>query len=332
MRQAQGIYSGQNPGYGGAPGGTGGGGLITPGMQAAMGVNPSSGGGSSGMGALGGAALGAIGGPLGALAGGLLGNSLFKKNRPYIQDIAAAMQNGTPITDSQWAQAGYGPGGAALNGSGGAQPLPNAPTGAGAGTAGGYASQYPSLSPTTQDALARITDRATQGSPLLQTAQDTVQNFAGGGAIQNPYLDQMFNRGADKIRDYTNAQFTLGGRGNSTTNQDILGKNIGDYASQFYGNAYDQGQNRQLAAAQIAPNLANQDYYGLQQLLGAGQIYDQQALNQYNAPWQALQNYSGAVTGIGGLGHTATQTAPSQSMLPQLLGAGISALPYLLAA
>lgn len=43
-----------------------------------------------------------------------LGGALFRKNRPAIGDIAAAMAAGTPITDAQWLKANYGPGGAAL--------------------------------------------------------------------------------------------------------------------------------------------------------------------------------------------------------------------------
>lgn len=47
------------------------------------------------------------------LGGPLIGN-LFKKNASPLQDIAAAMQQGIAIKDSDWAKAGYGPGGAAL--------------------------------------------------------------------------------------------------------------------------------------------------------------------------------------------------------------------------
>lgn len=40
--------------------------------------------------------------------------ALFKKNRPAIGDISAALAAGQPITDEQWAKAGYGPGGTNL--------------------------------------------------------------------------------------------------------------------------------------------------------------------------------------------------------------------------
>jgi hypothetical protein len=62
-----------------------------------------------------------IGGALTGLGGGL---GLGRKNASPLQDIAAAMAKGTPIKDSDWAKAGFGPGGAARGGS------PAGPTGA----------------------------------------------------------------------------------------------------------------------------------------------------------------------------------------------------------
>lgn len=346
MQQAQNTYYGGAPGAGGAAGG---GAALTPGMQLAQSAPASR---SPQFGTLG----FALGGPI----GGFIGQNLFEKNAPAIDDIRAALARGETISDASWRQAGFGPGGAALNGGsgvpsntamagglispvvsaalgaqqqqggqpGGMPPLGSPPSGT---TGSTYASQFPGLSDTTQQALELTKQRALAGSPLLQTAQNTVQNFAGGGATQNPYLDQMFGRAAERVRDMTNSSFTLAGRRGTTTNQDVLSRNLGDLAGQMYGSAYESGQNRQLAAAQLAPGLANQDYFGLQQLLGAGQAYDQYNLDRYNAPWQNLSNYSGILTGFGGMGGSKTEKEPSQSILPSLLGIGLQAgLPYLL--
>src|ERR1700687_2304167 len=91
---------------------------LTSGEQAAGtfgGFTPFSGTGST---------VNKIGDPLGiakrlglphSLTGPLtLGGLLFKHNRPAIGDIAAATAAGHPITDAQWAKAGYGPGGTDL--------------------------------------------------------------------------------------------------------------------------------------------------------------------------------------------------------------------------
>lgn len=46
-----------------------------------------------------------------ALFGGLIGSN---KNNSQLQDIAGALYQGLPVTDQNWANAGYGPGGATL--------------------------------------------------------------------------------------------------------------------------------------------------------------------------------------------------------------------------
>jgi hypothetical protein len=119
--QIQSLLSGTAGGFGGAGGGLGGGmttfgkysGALTPGIQAAMGAGGSGvpgGGDNFSMG--GGIAGGLLGGPIGALA---LGN-LFKPNNSQIQDIAGALYQGLPITNADWQNAGFGPGGIPLGG------------------------------------------------------------------------------------------------------------------------------------------------------------------------------------------------------------------------
>ncbi len=187
-----------------------------------------------------------------------------------------------------------------------------------------YGAQAPSagMSPITQQAMGLTAQRALEGSPLLQTAQNTVQTMAGG-APTNPYLDQMAQKAASTTRDYAMAPFTAAGRTGSAANAEYVTDSIGNVMNQMYGQQYNADQNRTLAAAQMAPGLANQDFAQLGQLMGVGQMYDQ-------APWNLLNQYSGAVSGFGGMGGTSSQTAPSQSIFPSLIGAGLQALPFLL--
>jgi hypothetical protein len=51
---------------------------------------------------------------IGGALGGLFGGNLFKQNNSQLQDIGGALYQGLPITDADWANAGYGPGGATL--------------------------------------------------------------------------------------------------------------------------------------------------------------------------------------------------------------------------
>lgn len=95
-----------------------------------------------------------------------------------------------------------------------------------------------------------------------------------------------------------------------------------------------------LNAAQLAPSLAGMSYTDLQNLLNVGGAQDAQSQAQLNdlltqwqysqsQPWSILQQYGGAINGLGALGGTSsstgTSTAPKTSLIPQLLGAGISA-------
>lgn len=94
---------------------------LTPGMQAANAWKP--GGGTSQ------SVLGQAANPAGtffssAPVSNFFSNVLGTNNRAPIGDIWGALQAGNPVSDASWAQAGYGPGGAALNGSGGTMSAP----------------------------------------------------------------------------------------------------------------------------------------------------------------------------------------------------------------
>lgn len=82
-------------------------GALTPGIQAAM--------------KAGGSGVPGGGGGFGLPETGLLGLSLLPSifgagNNSQIQDIAGALYQGKPLTDANWANAGFGPGGIALGG------------------------------------------------------------------------------------------------------------------------------------------------------------------------------------------------------------------------
>lgn len=236
-------------------------------------------------------------------------------------------------------------------------------------------------SPVTQQALDLTSQRALSGSPVTQAADAATTNILNNGGTNNaanplltgiangstlnsnPYIDQNFNAAARGVTDNINAVFGGAGRGGSGTNQDFLGKNLSDLAANMYGHNYDTqigsrdqalgllsnnyntGQQQQIQAGALAPNLAGQDYTDLQNLLNVGGAYDSQAqqytqdaLNRWNftqqQPWNNLQNYAGAVSGLGSLGGTTssagTQTQPSQGLMPTLAGAAGMLLPMVL--
>lgn len=218
------------------------------------------------------------------------------------------------------------------------------------------------FSPQSEQALTGIENRATAGSPLTSAAQTSLLDMINGnhsnpalgiagqyaqngianpneGYLQgsasgaflnsNPYIDANVHRAQDSVRDYTNAGFSKAGRTGSGYHQDILQKNIGDVASQMYGQNYanernlmnsagtsllgsgDSAAGRKLSAAQLygnlgqsdnamrlaaigaAPGLAANDYTDLSALQGVGQAREGQATNQLNdllSRWDFSQN------------------------------------------
>lgn len=208
-------------------------------------------------------------------------------------------------------------------------------------------------SPVINAANSSITD-------LLQArtapGQDILSQWADPSKI-NPYLNAQYKAASQPVIDSVNAQFSLGSRTGSTANQNALTDRLGALSASIYAPGYENAANRsvgaanmltdnynkqagqRIAAGTLAPALAGQDYTDLQNLLNVGQKYDTQAGNYVNdaltrwnygqeQPWNLLKNYAGAVTGLGGLGSSSTSssTAPTQSIVPNLLGAGVNLL------
>lgn len=172
-----------------------------------------------------------------------------------------------------------------------------------------------------QAGLGMIANRAQNGSPLIDGGSASLQQMLRPGQ-SNPYLDASVNRAQQSVVNQWNnvtkpqtesAMVNSGSFGNSglqqleQQQQVATGKQLGDIASQMYGQDYEQGNNRALQAAQLAPQYANADYNDAQQLLNAGSYarnFDQQNKDfnfqqyqdQQNLPYKQL----GAMSGVFG--------------------------------
>lgn len=94
---------------------------------------------------------------------------------------------------------------------------------------------------------------AIAGQPASGIGTDTLTQAAGGGFINNPFLDQAVGRATDAVRQNVSTMFARGGRFGSSAHQDVLQKGVGDVASQMYGQAYQSDMaNRMGAAGQLA--------------------------------------------------------------------------------
>ena len=197
---------------------------------------------------------------------------------------------------------------------------------------------YADLSSQTNDALGMMQDRATNGSPLNEGAKSLIGSTMNGDYLNNnPYLDQMFQQGADKISGNVNAQFSGAGRTGSGAHAGRLAEEQGDLFNNIYGGQYQQERKNQLAAATVAPSLAQNDYADMDRLAQVGSIYegqDQRGINEAmarfnhyeNLPDENLAKYSAAIQGnYGGTSTTNTsQDGGGSSSLSGALGGAMT--------
>lgn len=163
----------------------------------------------------------------------------------------------------------------------------------------------------TSEGYNQIRQRAMDGSPLMDQSQAALSQVIEGQ--ENPYLDRMYDRGAGKIADSMKSLYSRSGRYGSDNMAKNTGESLGNYATSLYGGAYENDANRRMNAIGQAPKFAQADYNDAGMLLGAGKgIEDYQNremaadkakwdFEQQN-PYQRLDAYGNAVTGIGKAG------------------------------
>lgn len=192
-------------------------------------------------------------------------------------------------------------------------------------------------SPETIQAQNMITQRATQGSPVMNTANGYLSKVLNGDFIgANPYLDSQFKRGADQVQARVNSAFAGGGRSGSGINQEVMTREMGNLANDVYGNAYENERQRMQQGLLFAPQAANQDYADALQLANVGQAKEGRTQDVINAdiakynyqaqlPLNALANYQQLVS--GNYGGSTTMTQPYYSNRGAgMLGTGLGLL------
>jgi hypothetical protein len=103
--------------------------------------------------------------------------------------------------------------------------------------------------------------QAGQGqSPVVGASQDEMMKTIQGQYLDprsNPFLQETFQQGANEIRGAMSPSFghmqAFGG--NSGANQ-ALGRSLGNFATNLYGNNYNQERNRQFGATAAGPDFA----------------------------------------------------------------------------
>jgi len=177
--------------------------------------------------------------------------------------------------------------------------------------------RYADLNGVQQIGLGMTTNRALNGSQTMNNAESNLNQMMSGG--QNPYLDGMVNQAMDKTRGQINNQFS-GSNYGTTAHQGTLTEGLGNVATQMYGGAYDNDQNRRLSAIGQAPTFGNAAYNDASQLMNAGQVMQdqtqqnldfgyQQFSEAQNQPYKNLAAMAGVfqTPGFGGSQKTETQ-------------------------
>lgn len=184
------------------------------------------------------------------------------------------------------------------------------------------------------------TQRALAGSPTLNAANQSITNTLNGDYLSpdsNPYLRANVDRALGDVQTRVNSQFNNPNFG-GTAHQELLTRNLGETASQLYGQNYSQERQNQMSAANQAIPLAGADYLDSQMLQGIG-AQRQGLANQYlgnastqfnNAaqfPYDQLNRYSDVIRAGQGAGGTTTSSSNGGgggSTLGDIAGLGLA--------
>ena len=207
---------------------------------------------------------------------------------------------------------------------------------------------YVGPSSATQTGLQALEARASQGNPLLQSAQGQLQNTISGGFLQgNPFFQGAFQPAAQAAQ--TRFEQTLGDVGSAASRAGRYGggamqtlqdrasgqfaKSLADTAGQLAYQNYAQERGMQQQATMAAPQMASADYQDIQNMLAAGQAREgytgaqtQADIQRFNflqnQPQQNLQNYLSLVYGnpLGRVGQSTSSGSADTSNLQNLLG------------
>jgi hypothetical protein len=177
-------------------------------------------------------------------------------------------------------------------------------------------SRFEDLNSTQNAGIDMIRSRALSGDPTMRQAEETLQSTLKGGNT-NPYLDSMVSKAQTGVMaNMAGLQARSGSFGNSGIAEQGA-KQMGQIATDMYGNAYSADRANQMSALNLAPQYGQQKYTDAAQLMKAGQTQQDQlqqgkdfAYQQFqektNLPYKNMAAYSGLLGASGSTGTTTT--------------------------
>lgn len=140
---------------------------------------------------------------------------------------------------------------------------------------------------------------ANAGAQQTTAGVGALQNFA---SAQNPYLDQMYQQGAQQVANNVNGNFMQAGRfGANAANTQALTNGLGQLYTSIYAPAYENAQNRSLDAANSLAGISQADRsaamsgYGQagQMALQGGSLFGDTLANDAARRYQGASDYAG---------------------------------------
>lgn len=178
------------------------------------------------------------------------------------------------------------------------------------------------FAPETEQSLASQTQRAQEGSPLIDASQQQLQSTIGGDYLSagNPYFEQMAGRVRGQVQPQIESRFAASGAAGSPLANRALGLGLGDALGGLAYQNYGDERQRQLQGTLLAPQAAQQDYFDIAKLAevgGAKEGLEQQRIDEAVArhefdqmePWQRLSLFNQMLQ--GGYGQMSSGTVKS---------------------
>ena len=145
--------------------------------------------------------------------------------------------------------------------------------------------------------LGMAANRAIGGDAAINAGYGNIMDTLSGKYMNpetNPYLKQNTQAAMDQAMGSINSQFNRPGAFGSSAHEGVSAGQLGNIASQMYGQNYAQERNNQLNAWGAAQTYGNNAYNDANQLMNAGQALQdqtQQGLDWDYAQFQDKQNY-----------------------------------------
>lgn len=155
-----------------------------------------------------------------------------------------------------------------------------------------------------------LTDRARDGTPGLNAAENYITDTLGRDPQQNPHLDSMLDITNGRVRNQTMAGLGTRGLTGGTVAQDIVSRNLANNETGLRYQDYSAEMARRAQAASMASGVSS----------AQNSLYDP-VFNAAGAAMMPIQAANANAAGIGGLLGQYTNTKTTNPWGPAALGA-----------